>query len=215
MTLFTAKGLMRSGPTTTIRRCSKSSPGQPTSRPPARREGQGWRARYLRRHGAPRHLPDLAAHRCSAFRRPSDGRVVPWWVQVGERVQDQPVAPSFCTNDEPFELRAVLAGDGIGHLVAPTAAAHIRAGRLVPLLLDNLNAPVSLFVCYSSRAAQPAHVRGFIDLVVERLADSTTLVLGAEELLNAHRLGPGHGGRQAVAPAARRPMERPAFADIC
>lgn len=128
---------------------------------------------------------------------------------------DPPVAPSFCTNDEPFELRAVLAGDGIGHLVAPTAAAHIRAGRLVPLLLDNLNAPVSLFVCYSSRAAQPAHVRGFIDLVVERLADSTTLVLGAEELLNAHRLGPGHGGRQAVAPAARRPMERPAFADIC
>lgn len=144
---------------------------------------------YLRRHGAPRHLHDLAAHRCSAFRRPSDGRVVPWWVRVGERVQDQPVVPSFCTNDESFELRAVLAGDVIGQLAAPTAAAHIRAGRLVPLLLDNLSAPVSLFVYYGSRAAQPARVRGFIDLVVERLADSSTLVLGAEELLSAHRLG--------------------------
>jgi len=48
------------------------------------------------------------------------------------------VAPSFCTNDESFELRAVLAGEVIGQLAAPTAAAHIRAGRL-PLLLDNLS----------------------------------------------------------------------------
>jgi DNA-binding transcriptional LysR family regulator len=142
---------------------------------------------YLRKHGAPRHLHELAAHRCSAFRRPSDGRVVPWWVRVDDHVQDQHVTPSFCTNDEAFELRAVLAGDVIGQLAAPTAAPHIRAGRLVPLLLDNLSASFSLFVYYGSRAAQPARVRSFIDLAVERLADSQDYVMRLDELVRARK----------------------------
>ena len=32
---------------------------------------------YLRKYGAPQSLYELDAHRCSGFRRPSDGRVVP------------------------------------------------------------------------------------------------------------------------------------------
>ena len=33
---------------------------------------------YLRKYGIPQSLYELGAHRCSAFRRASDGRVVPW-----------------------------------------------------------------------------------------------------------------------------------------
>nr|WP_239689654.1 LysR family transcriptional regulator [Aquitalea pelogenes] len=137
---------------------------------------------YLRKHGRPQSLYDLSAHRCSAFRSPSDGRVVPWRVRVGDSTQDQPVNPAFCTNDEAMELRAVLAGEVIGQLAAPTAAPLIRSGRLLPILLENMADHYSLFVYYGSRAAQPARVRRFIDLAVDRLSDSSAFVLSPAEL---------------------------------
>jgi len=144
---------------------------------------------YLRRHGAPQSLGELAAHRCSAFRRASDGRVVPWRVQLGDSPYDQPINPAFCTNDEAFELRTVLAGEVIAQLAVPTAAAHIRAGRLVPLLPQHISDEYSLYVYYGSRVAQPARVRRFIDLAAERLTDSTLYTLSREELSQAHGRG--------------------------
>ena len=144
---------------------------------------------YLRKYGVPRSLAELGAHRCSAFRHSSVGRIVPWRVKVGDSMQDQHIKPAFCTNDEEFELRTVLAGEVIGQLAAPTAATHIRAGRLVPLLLEHMSDVHSLFVYYGSRTAQPARVRGFIDLVIERLTNNTEFVLAHDELMNANARG--------------------------
>ena len=146
-------------------------------------------ASYLRKYGVPKSLAELGAHRCSAFRRPSDGRVVPWSVRVGDGLQDQHINPAFCTNDEAFELRAVLAGEVIGQLAAPTAAPLIRAGRLVPLLLEHISDDMSLFIYYGSRAAQPARVRRFIDLAVDRLTDNAEFVFGNDELSLAQAKG--------------------------
>ena len=144
---------------------------------------------YLRKYGAPHSLVELDSHRCSAFRQSNDGRIVPWRVRVGDGFQDQPVRPAFCTNDEAFELRAVLAGEVIGQLAVPTAASLIRSGRLVPLLLEHMADHYSLFVYYGSRAAQPARVRCFIDLVAERLTDCAEFVLGNEEMVVAKAKG--------------------------
>jgi len=141
---------------------------------------------YLRKYGIPHTLSQLETHRCSAFRRPSDGRVVPWHVKVGENIIEQHVRPAFCTNDEGFELRAVLAGEVIGQLAVPTAANYIRQGRLVPLLLEHIVDNLGLYIYYGSRTAQPARVRCFIDLVIERLANSQEFVLSNEALLKAH-----------------------------
>lgn len=143
---------------------------------------------YLRKHGLPKTLNELDSHRCSVFRRASDGRAVPWTVHVGNDIQDQHVKPYFCTNDEAFELRTVLAGGVIAQLAAPTAAPHIRAGRLIPLLLDNMTDSFSLYVYYGSRAAQPHRVRAFIDLVAERLTDNPEFVLTKKELQRAHAM---------------------------
>ena len=140
---------------------------------------------YLRRYGTPQTLAELDSHRCSAFRRASDGRIVPWLVRVDGNLQEQTVRPALCTNDEAFELRAVLAGEVIGQLAVPTAAAHLRAGRLVPLLVEHLTDHYQLYLYYGSRAAQPARVRRFIELAVERLSDSRDFVLSASELAAA------------------------------
>lgn len=145
---------------------------------------------YLRKYGMPQALHELGAHRCSVFRHAGSGRPVPWHVKAGDSVLEQLVAPAFSTNDEMLELRAVLAGEVIAQLAAPTAASLIRAGRLVPLLLDHMSEMYSLFVYYGSRSAQPARVRRFIDLAVERLSDNPEFVLGREELLQAQREAP-------------------------
>ena len=118
-----------------------------------------------------------------------NGRITPWRVRVGEAVADQHVTPAFSTNDEDFELRTALTGSVIAQLAAPTVASHIRAGRLVPLLLDHVSDAFSFYLYYGSRTAQPARVRCFIDLAVERLTNNTEFMLSNEELLQAHAKG--------------------------
>lgn len=147
---------------------------------------------YLRKYGVPKTLNELDGHRCSAFRRTNDGRVIPWTVRDGENFRDQHIKPYFCTNDESFELRTVLAGGIIAQLAAPTAAPHIRAGRLVPLLLENMADAYHLYVYYGSRTAQPQRVRAFIDLVGERLIGSPDFVLSKDELTKARNSMAGH-----------------------
>ncbi|CAN5407855.1 hypothetical protein BH10PSE18_BH10PSE18_00410 [soil metagenome] len=69
------------------------------------------------------------------------------------------------------------------------AAAHIRSGRLVPLLVDHIADKSSVFVYYGSRSAQPARVRAFIDVAIELLADHTAFVLTSAELAAAEAKG--------------------------
>ena len=142
---------------------------------------------YLRTHGTPPHMAALATHRCSVYRNPGTGRVVPWRFKVGDEEVEQPVVPALCTNDEIVELHAVLAGKVMGQLAGVTAAPHIRAGQLVPLLVEHMPDRYSYFVYYGSRNAQPARVRAFIDLVVERLVNTSEYVLSEAELQAAAR----------------------------
>lgn len=142
---------------------------------------------YLRVHGVPDSIAALPSHRCSVFRNPGTGQIVPWRVKVGEDEIEQQVAPALCTNDEILELHAVLAGRVIGQLAGVTAAPYIRSKQLVPLLVEHMPVRASYFVYYGSRSAQPARARAFIDLVIARLADSSEYVLSVKELRAATR----------------------------
>lgn len=145
---------------------------------------------YLERHGAPRSLEELAAHRCSAFRHPATDQALAWYLNIDGEIVHRHVAPAFSTNDTELEVEAVLAGQVIGQLANLSAAAHIRAGRLVPILLQHMSEHIGVHVYWGSREAQPRRVRAFIDLAIERLADSPTYVLGARELKAAAALAP-------------------------
>jgi DNA-binding transcriptional LysR family regulator len=140
---------------------------------------------YLAEHGVPKVLDDLASHRCSVFRHPATGKVAPWYLTVEGKVEYRQMTPAFSTNDSELELRAVLAGQAIGQLANFSAAAHIRAGRLVPVLRDHVSTHIGLHVYYGSRAAQPKRVRAFLDLAIERLRDSDEFVLSDRELASA------------------------------
>lgn len=99
--------------------------------------------------------------------------------------------PALLTNDAQLATEAVLSGQVIGWLSGLSAAPLIRSGRLMPLLTDHVTDHMSVHVYYGSRAAQPSRVRAFIDLTVERLAQSSDYVLDARELAVAVAVAKG------------------------
>jgi DNA-binding transcriptional LysR family regulator len=144
---------------------------------------------YIAAHGAPDSIEQLATHRCSVFRHPGSGRVLPWLLKVGGEVISLDLPPTLSSNDAELETQAVLSGHVIGLLSGLSAAAPIRSGRLVPLLTAHMTDHMNVYIYYGSRAAQPSRVRAFIDLAVERLANSAEYVLDARELAMAQAKG--------------------------
>ncbi|MGV0961212.1 MAG: LysR family transcriptional regulator [Limnohabitans sp.] len=140
---------------------------------------------YFARYGVPDSLAALANHRCSVFRHPGTGKLAPWHLRLDQQPIEQPVVPSIISNDETLELHAVLAGKVLGQLAGTTAAPYVRAGKLVPILLDQMPDIGNYFVYFGSRQSQPARVRAFVNFVVERLADSSSFVLSDKELNRA------------------------------
>ena len=137
---------------------------------------------YLARHGAPRSLADLSAHRCSVFRHPDTGQALPWRFTVNGHLLDHPVSPASFANDEALELQTVLSGLSIGQLSGITAAPYLRSGALLPLLVDLMPDFAQYFIYYGSRQSQPARVRTFIDWTIQRLLGNTEFVLSRQEL---------------------------------
>jgi DNA-binding transcriptional LysR family regulator len=110
---------------------------------------------------------------------------LPWYLNIDGEVVHRHVAPLLSTNDTELELQAVLAGQVIAQMANLSAATHIRAGRLVPILTSHMTDHIGVHLYYGSRAAQPRRVRAFIDLAIERLLDSPAYVLSAKELSQA------------------------------
>jgi DNA-binding transcriptional LysR family regulator len=140
---------------------------------------------YLARFGAPQTVDDLASHRCSAFRHPATGQILPWYLKIDGEIQHRHVTPTLSTNDTELELQAVLAGQVIGQLSNLSAAGHIRNGQLVPMLLQHMSDHIGVHLYYGNRTAQPKRVRAFIDLAIQRLLDSPDYVLTEKELARA------------------------------
>lgn len=137
---------------------------------------------YLERFGAPQTLDELTLHRCSAFRHPATGLVLPWYLNVDGEIVHRHVAPVLSTNDTELEVQAVLAGQVIGQVSNLSVAEHIRNKRLVPLMLQYMSEHIGVHLYYGHRAAVPQRVQAFIDVAKARLMDSPRYVLTLAEL---------------------------------
>ncbi|MYM23284.1 LysR family transcriptional regulator [Duganella sp. FT135W] len=120
---------------------------------------------YLKQHGTPKKMADLAAHRCTGFRQPNTGRLLPWEFHVdGATVyQDVPIVASF--NTVEGELTAVMNGMGIGQMPIFMIERELASGALVPLLTSTITANNGVFMYYPQRTQMPLRVRHFIDFV--------------------------------------------------
>ncbi len=122
---------------------------------------------YIAEHGAPKNAAQLQAHRCTGFRQPNTGRMLPWELRIdgGTVYKDVPAVLSF--NTVEAEVEAVLAGIGVGQLLLYLIREHLAQGRLVELLPQLATANAGLYMVYQQRTQMPLRVRTFIDFVAE------------------------------------------------
>ena len=127
---------------------------------------------YLARKGEPRHPVDLIGHNCLnhtrlgkiwRFGSPSDSSENPAYEEVT-------VSGNFAANDTMVLLHAALAGEGVAHLPAFTAAKHIHSGALVHLLPGYSMPELGVYALYASRKHLPATTRALVDFLARDLA---------------------------------------------
>ncbi len=120
---------------------------------------------YLKAHGAPKHPRDLTKHRCVRWRWP--GQVVPyaWEFHEHGRWFEVTVDGPLIVNDKDMNLRATLAGVGIGFLIDSVVEKLIEKKQLVALL-EKYSAPFpGIFLCYPQQRQMAPALRAFIDAV--------------------------------------------------
>ena len=142
---------------------------------------------YLARHGAPATIADLDGHRCSGYRQPNTGKVIPWQFQVGDSIVYRDPVAAVCSDDQDAELELVLAGVAIGQLTSFGAAEHVRGGRLVPLLTAHNTEHLGIYLYYGQRVSLPLRTRTFIDFVLAHLRDNPVFLLGRTGAADAPR----------------------------
>ncbi|MFN3523723.1 MAG: LysR family transcriptional regulator [Phenylobacterium sp.] len=122
---------------------------------------------YLARRGTPQTPQDLVGHACLRYRLPN-GALLPWRFRDGARLVEPPLGAGPVVNDRDFELRLILGGAGIAHILSSRPRELVAEGRLVSLLEDWVPPPVEFMLCHSSRRQTPPPLRAFIDFLRAR-----------------------------------------------
>jgi hypothetical protein len=107
------------------------------------------------------------------------------------------VAARFETNDVDAEVRAVLAGIGIGQVPSYLAGPLVAQGRLVHLLVKHTSERMGLYLCFAQRAHPPRRERLFIDVAVAHLHAHPDAVRRRDARHRPLRGSPPHDPRNA------------------
>ncbi len=120
---------------------------------------------YLKRHGTPRTLDDLAHHKLVHYRQVLGGRSPGWEWSDGKQTHLLPMAGSVTVNSTETYYAACQAGLGLIQL--PLVGARKRklldGGRVVEVLPQYRPAPMPINILYASRRHVPARLAGFMD----------------------------------------------------
>lgn len=125
---------------------------------------------YLERHGRPETLADLAAHNCLGYTLPTPVNAERWrFGKDGAIVV--PVSGTIRASNGDALRVAALAGIGIVYQPTFLLSEDLRAGRLVPIVLDQpLFQFANAYAVYTPTRHVPAKVRQVIDFLAERWA---------------------------------------------
>jgi len=126
---------------------------------------------YLRQHGAPATLDDLAGHAALMYGK-ADGTVSPWLIRHGEGATEQRgVAPRLVSGSAEVQLECTLAGMGIAQLSTWLIDACLADGRLVQVLPAYSTPGLALRVVWPTGKGQVPKVSQLVALLAEALGD--------------------------------------------
>jgi DNA-binding transcriptional LysR family regulator len=127
---------------------------------------------YLKRNGAPRRPDDLLGHNCIVIagapqlrRWPFDDPKAPGGIRAIE------VGGNVAANNAENVLQMALLGVGIVRLGDLVTAEHVRAGRLVPILVGQHHVePLTLHAVYPQSRLRSPKVTAMVDFLIEEFA---------------------------------------------
>lgn len=131
---------------------------------------------YLRQHGTPGHVRDLASHRCIGLGFTNNEEPNDQWhfLEPGANGIDVRVGYHYVANNDLALILAACLGVGILYTTEILVKNELERGRLVPVLPEFCE-PVKMGVFAVYPQKQPsAKVRAFIDFIKERLASLET-----------------------------------------
>ncbi|WP_425128067.1 sigma-70 family RNA polymerase sigma factor [Burkholderia gladioli] len=121
---------------------------------------------YASRHGLPRGLVELTAHRCIGLRGAA-GSVEAWTFRVEGGVRRVVPEARHGFNDPELAMQAALDGEGLAQLPAYLACEALREGRLLACLGAFADEDRGHYLCYPSRKHLPTRIRVFVDYMSE------------------------------------------------
>lgn len=127
---------------------------------------------YLRRHGTPHDIADLAAHECIQFVLPSSGQAVPWILRdaAGRDVEVPTQGHLRCADDILGTVTLARAGAGLLQTYRFIVEADLRSGALQEVLPAQAGASRPFSLLCPAHRHMPLRVRVLVDFLVERLA---------------------------------------------
>src|SRR5512143_3685415 len=129
--------------------------------------------RYLEKHGVPREPAELARHAIVAASPVSPS--VEWRFGAGKQSVTAKIKPRLSVTSNDAAIRAARLGFGITRLMSYQVADHLAAGRLERLLAAREPPPLPIHVIHVEGRQASAKVRGFVDLLVDRLRSNPAL----------------------------------------
>ncbi|MFL9986683.1 LysR family transcriptional regulator [Paraburkholderia sediminicola] len=126
---------------------------------------------YLRRHGTPKSVADLARHNYLQYAGVSALEIAPATGDGSPRVR---LSGNLIVNHLEAQRVIVLQGAGIAMLGTEVIGDDLATGRLVPLLVNDVPPrELPIHVVYASRRHLSAKVRSFVDFLAERFANES------------------------------------------
>lgn len=121
---------------------------------------------YAQAYGLPRHVDELASHRCINFRN-ALGRIREWEFKIDGLTHRRMLPGQHTFNDLDLMLQAVLQGQGIAQLPGYLVCDLFRRHKLLNCLAQHAPDDGGHYVCYLSRKQLPARIRVFVDHIAE------------------------------------------------
>jgi DNA-binding transcriptional LysR family regulator len=118
---------------------------------------------YLKRHGAPQTLEELARHNCLAIS--SEGSQRGWTFQQEGRIVTLKVGGNMVCNDGAVLHDWALAGRGLAWRSMWEVGTEIAAGRLVPVLEQYAAPGNDIYAVFAQRRHLPLRIRAFVDFL--------------------------------------------------
>jgi LysR family transcriptional regulator for bpeEF and oprC len=127
---------------------------------------------YLKRHGTPKTLEDLADHQAVGYLSSRTARTLEWNFVVDGESRSIRMREQLIVNDTDAYVVCGLEGLGLirpgSYMVLP----HLRSGRLRPVLTDYTAPAVPLSVIYPKNRHLSPTVRAFVDWIAEVLREA-------------------------------------------